>query len=75
MRAPGHRVAQSRMRLGLNSFDKDLKPTAVELARLYSKKKPGNDRYWPTTGPSWISNGYAVSFVDTCGDHRPALPA
>jgi hypothetical protein len=41
-------------------LDKNLKPTPVDYAIVYTKQKPAHSPYWPTTGPSWIGNGYNV---------------
>lgn len=57
-----HKSPLSRFLLDINFYflDKNLKPTPVDYAIVYTKQRPANGHYWPTTGPSWIGNGYDV---------------
>lgn len=57
-----HQSQLSRFVLDINFYflDKDIKPTPVDYAIVYAKQQPANGPYWPTTGPSWIGNGYDV---------------
>ncbi|MGQ0775910.1 MAG: hypothetical protein ACT4NY_16075 [Pseudonocardiales bacterium] len=51
--------------------DNNLKPTQADYAIVYVKEKPTDGHYWPTTGPSWIGNGYDV-LVPISGTTGPA---
>lgn len=66
-----HQSPLSRFLLDMNFYflSKDLQPTPVDYAIVYTKQRPVNGHYWPTTGPSWIGNGYnvLVPISDTTG--------
>jgi hypothetical protein len=79
-----HRGPLGRSVLDLNFYflDKNITPTPVDYAIVYSKQKPTNGHFWPTSGPSWIGNGYDVLVrlpgttsqapaVDRHADHSP----
>lgn len=57
-----HQGTFSRFLLDINFYflDHSLKPTPVDYLIVYAKQRPANNPSWPTTGPSWIGNGYDV---------------
>lgn len=51
-------ITRALLDLNFLFLDKNIEPTKVEYAVVYTKEPPATGPYWPATGPSWIGNGY-----------------